>query len=311
MKNVSLGSHTVADIDGQVAKVLRGLGNPKPPIDLRLVRELLKLDRGYYSTTDDKLLRETFSRLKVAGLQVLKRPTLLKDAVKLLSLKALYLPDQKRILLDKDLPPLKHRWNEAHEIGHNLIPWHEGMMMGDTEQTLTPTCHQIMEAEANYAAGKLLFLADRFIAEATSSAPTLDFVRKLSKDFGNTMTSTLWRFVEQAHRDLPMVALVTGHPHVARRKADFDPANPCRYCVESPAFRKSFGLREVDLFATIANYCGSQRGGILGRSELVLTDLNGSKHLFDFETFFNSHEALTMGTWLRAYNSPVVTKTFG
>ena len=49
MKNVSLKARTIADIDGQVDKVLRGLGNPEPPADLRLVRDLLKLDRGYYS----------------------------------------------------------------------------------------------------------------------------------------------------------------------------------------------------------------------------------------------------------------------
>ena len=109
MRNVSLGPRTVADIDGQVAKVLRGLGSPEPPVDLRLVRELLKLDRDYYSTTDDGLLRETFSKIMVAGQQLLKRPTLLADAVRMLSLKALYLPDQKRILIDKDLPQLKHR----------------------------------------------------------------------------------------------------------------------------------------------------------------------------------------------------------
>ena len=36
------------------------------------------------------------------------------------------------------------------------------MMLGDTEQTLTPACHQVMEAEANYAAGQLIFLAKRF-----------------------------------------------------------------------------------------------------------------------------------------------------
>ena len=141
MRNVRLGQRTLVDIDGQVEKVLRGLGNPEPPVDLRLVRELQKLDRGYYSTTDDGLLRETMSKLLVAGKQVLARPTLIGEAVRTLSLKALYLPDQKRILLDKDLPPLKHRWNEAHEIGHDLIPWHAGMMFGDTEQTLTPACH--------------------------------------------------------------------------------------------------------------------------------------------------------------------------
>jgi hypothetical protein len=205
VKNLQLGARTVADIGDQVTKVLRGLGNPEPPINLALVRELLRLDRQYYSTTDDGLLRETISRLKVAGRQVLLRPTLLKEAVQNLSLKALYLPDQKRILIDKDLPKLKHRWNEAHEVGHDIIPWHVGMMLGDTEQTLTPTCHAIMEAEANYAAGQLLFLAERFPSDANDAQPSVDHIRQLSRRFGNTMTSTLWRFVEQAHQGLPMV----------------------------------------------------------------------------------------------------------
>lgn len=302
MKNVSLRPRTVADVDGQVAKVLRGLGYPEPPVDLRLVRELLKLDRGYYSTTDDSLLRETFSRLKVMGQQVLLRPTILGDAVRSLSLKALYLPDQKRILLDKNLPLLKHRWNEAHEIGHDLIPWHAGMMLGDTEQTLTPACHDIMEAEANYAAGQLLFLASRFKAEAMASPPSLGLVKALSKRFGNTLTSTLWRFAEEAHGDRPMVALVTGHPHPAKRKPDFDAANPCRYCVESPPFRDRFGVvTEPQLFDLIAGYSGAQRGGSLGQGEIILHDLNGDAHVFAFETFFNGHEALTLGHWLRPH----------
>ncbi|MFA6031932.1 MAG: DUF955 domain-containing protein [Myxococcota bacterium] len=300
MKNVSLDSRTVRDIDDQVAKVLRGLGNPAPPLDLRMVRELLKLDRGYYSTTDDGLLREVFSKLKVAGIQVLKRPTLLRDAVRELSLKALYLPDQKRILLDKDLPILKHRWNEAHEVGHDIIPWHEGMMLGDTEQTLTPACHEIMEAEANYAAGQLLFLSDQFLTEAASEEPTIDFVKRLSGRFGNTITSTMWRLIEQAHRDRPLVALVSAHPHPARRKASFDAANPCRYCIQSPLFRQRFGgFSEVELFAISAGYAGAQRAGPLGESEVALRDLNGGRHSFRFETFFNGHEALTIGTWQR------------
>ncbi len=310
MRNVSLGHRTVADIDGQVAKVLRGLGQPEPPIDLRVVRDLLKLDRGYYSTADDGLLRETLSRIRVAGQQVLLRPTILRDAVRSLSLKALYLPDQKRILLDQDLPLMKHRWNEAHEIGHDLIPWHAGMMLGDTEQTLTPTCHEIIEAEANYAAGQLLFMADRFRAEATAITPSLDVVKKLSRDFGNTVTSTLWRFVEQAHGDRPMVALVTGHPHPAKRKPDFDAANPCRYCVESPLFRERFGqILEPELFRIVVGYSGAQRGGTLGEAEVVLNDRNGEWHVFAFETFFNSHEALTLGYWLRPHTAGVLVQS--
>ena len=302
MNNVALGARTVTDIDAQVAKIIRGLGNPEPPLDLRLVRELLKLDRGYYSTTDDSLLQEMFSRLRIMGKQVLTRPTLLGDAVKAMSLKALYLPDRKQILLDQDLPLLKHRWNEAHEIGHDLIPWHAGMMFGDTEQTLTPVCHEKLEAEANYAAGQLLFLGDRFRAEVQGAPPSIARLRNLSTMFGNTLTSTLWRFTEAAHADRPTVALVSGHPHPAKRKPDFDPANPCRYFIASQSFRERFATTTgLHLFNKVAGYSGRQRGGMLGGRDVVLQDFDGRAHVFVFETFFNGHEALTLGCWLREH----------
>jgi hypothetical protein len=174
------------------------------------------------------------------------------------------------------------------------------MMLGDSEQTLTPACHATMEAEANYAAGQILFLGSRFTDEANSVQPRLDAIQRLSKGFGNTLTSTLWRFVEEAHTDTPMVALVSGHPHPARRKPDFDPADPCRYCVQSPAFTPRFGASsETSLFQTVATYSGRQRGGSLGQREVTLTDLNGDRHVFLFETFFNGHEALTLAVWAR------------
>lgn len=297
MRNLALGARTTADIDGQVVKILRGLGNPEPPLDLAVVRELLKLDFNYYSTTDDGLLREVTSRLIVMGKQIIKRPTIVGDAVRTLSLKALYLPDQKRIMLDKDLPFLKHRWNEAHEIGHGIIPWHEGMMFGDNEQSLTPACHEKMEAEANYAAGQLLFLAERFRAEAVENTPSLKFVKQMSKQFGNTITSTLWRLVEHGNGGRAMVALVSGHPHPAMRKPDFDPAQPCRYCVESDEFRAKFSISETALFQAIAAYCRPSQGGTIGQDEIILADRNGDRHHFLFETFFNRHEALTLGYW--------------
>jgi hypothetical protein len=303
LKNIQLRTPTRADIDERIARILRGLGNPEPPLDLRFVRDLLRLDRNYYSTNDDGVLRETVSRLKIAGKQVLMRPTLLAEAVRKLSLKALYLPDQRRILLDKSLPQLKHRWNEAHEIGHSVIPWHQAMMLGDDEQTLMPLCHAIMEAEANYAAGQILFLRNRFVEQANDVRPNLDEIIKLTKTFGNTMTSTLWRFVELAHPQIPLVGLVSGHPHPRKRKPDFDAENPCRYCVQSPQFAARFGsTSEGALFAKVVPYCGSQRGGPLGDDEVVLNDDNGDAHLFYFETFFNGHEALTLGVWQRSLN---------
>jgi hypothetical protein len=241
--------------------------------------------------------------MKIAGKQVLLRPTVLADAIRKLSLKALYLPDQKRIYLDGTLPVLKHRWNETHEIGHSIIPWHADMMLGDDEQTLTPLCHAMIEAEANYAAGQLLFMQGRFGDEANASPPSLVHIQKLKKCFGNTLTSTLWRFVERAHANVPMVGLVTVHPHPSRRPEGFDATEPCRYCIESPLFAASFrSVTESHLFSLASTYCGAQRGGFLGEAEVILTDDVGEQHLFHFQTFFNRYDALTLAVWRRKWS---------
>src|SRR3546814_5375772 len=106
-----------------------------------------------------------------------------------MDLRALYIPDQKRILIDKSQPELKHRWNEAHEIGHSLIPWHAGAMLGDNDHTLIPACHIKLEAEANFAEARLLFLRERFGNDAVDPAPCFESLRPSPKGF-DTQNST-------------------------------------------------------------------------------------------------------------------------
>ena len=299
-KNLLLSAKTAQDIDDRVGRVLRGLGNPEPPLRLEDVRHLLKLDRQFFTARDPSAVQEKISRIRVAAIQVYERPTLLIDAIKKLSLKALYLPDRKRILLDGDLPEKKHRWNEAHEVGHSLIPWHETLMHGDNSYTLQPHCHEQVEAEANYAAGRLLFLRDRFTQEARSSQLNLAAVQDLHQRFGNTYSTTLYRFVESAGADRPLVGMITDHPHPSRRPLAWDASHPCRYFIQSPAFAARFAkISEGEVFEAIAEYCGSQRGGPLGQNELSLTDDNGDDHRFYFETFFNRYDALTLGVYIR------------
>ncbi|MBP2490934.1 hypothetical protein JOH50_006730 [Rhizobium leguminosarum] len=297
MRNIILSRGTASDIDKQVTKILKGLGNPEPPLQLDDVRELLKLDRRYYSTTDDSFLRETISKLTVAGAQVLKRPSLILDAVKKLDLRALYLPDRKRILLDSTQPDAKQRWNEAHEIGHSLIPWHEDLMLGDQEQTLTPGCHDQIEAEANYAAGQLLFLQAQFQIAANDSAPGLDAVRSLKGAFGNTYTTTFWRFIEDSHREIPMIGLIGGHPrHPKQGKPNF------RHIIESPAYRAMFDSLSVEhLLQAMRTYCKYQKSGPLGAGEISIVDKRGETHVFLFESFSNTYDCLTLATYQRPH----------
>jgi Zn-dependent peptidase ImmA (M78 family) len=297
-KNRLLTTKTAQDIDKRVERVLRGLGNPEPPLRLEDVRELLNLDRAFYTADDPGIAREAISRIRVATIQVYQRPTLIFDAIRKLSLKALYLPDRKRILLDGNLPVKKHRWNEAHEIGHSMIPWHDEMMLGDNTFTLSHDCHEQIEAEANFAAGRLLFLRDRFEAEARSLNPRINSIQQLHSTFGNTLSTTLYRFVETAGVERPIVGLITDHPHVMRRPHTFDLDKPCRHFIQSPTFAARFSrLSEIELFNAVVGYCGSQSGGPLGDAELILSDDNGDQHRFYFETFFNRYDALTLGVY--------------
>jgi hypothetical protein len=297
-KNIALLPKTKLDIDKRVDRVLRGLGNPEPPLRLEDVRELLKLDLKFYTADDPSLAREAISRIRVGTIQVFKRPALIAEAIRTFSLKALYLPDRRRILLDGSIPKLKHRWNEAHEVGHSLLPWHEEMMHGDNDQTLSKGCMEHIEAEANFAAGRMLFLQNRFDEEVLSSALSIASITRLRDRFGNTLSSTLWRFVESIGGIAPVVGMITCHPHAMRRPADFNPLAPCKHFIQSSAFHRQFSkLTEIELFNSVAGYCGPQRGGLLGEGELILSDDNGLRHRFHFETFFNRYDALTLGVY--------------
>ena len=297
MKNRQIDAFAAQDIQAQVDKVLRGLDYPEPPLDLRHVRELLKLDCQFYSTTDTGWLRESVSKVKVGAKQLAMRPTLMLEVVRQASLRALWVPDKKRILIAEELPVPKRRHAEAHEIAHSITPHHRLFLFGDDRETLRTSCHEKLEAEANFGSGQLLFLRERFLAEACDLPRTLDAIREVAKEFGNTITMTLWRFVEEAHADEPMFGIISSHPRHPPK--NFDPQAPCRYFIESPAFRDRFGeaVTEAMGFAAIKRYASRARGGPLGEGDVVFKDSRGERHRFHMETFFNRHEALTLGTY--------------
>lgn len=308
MKNNPIDPLAAQDIRDQVDKILRGLSNPEPPLNLSDVRELLRLDLQFYSSTNTGPLREHLSRLKVGAKQVVRRPTLILDVVRRSGLKALWLPDRKRILIDQDLADLKKRHAEAHEITHSITPHHSAFFFGDNRETLRTSCHEKLEAEANFGSGQLLFLRKCFAEEAHDMPRTIATVRQLSKTFGNTITMTLWRLVEEAHADEPIFGVVSPHPK--NPGDDFDAAAPCRYFIESPAFRRQFGtVTEVSAFKAIQGYASRARGGPLGAGDVVFHDCSGKRHCFHMETFFNGYEALTLGTYRGLVPTQVVVPT--
>jgi len=250
--------------------------------------ELLKLDRKFYSSGDDSALREQYSRIKVGVLQVFKRPSLLLDVVKQCDLRAFYVPDRKRILIDQDrVPTLKVRWTTAHEITHDLcMDWHGDVLFGDSEATLSEACHEQIEREANYGAGQLLTLQRDYKELFTEESLCIANVQKLAKLFKNTLVSTLWRAVE--HSDRAVFALVGRHPQ-------HSPADACRYYIRSQCFEREFGtLDEIRILEYIRRYCGWSKIGKLGVQEVQLIDDRGDTRLFIFETFASPYDVMTL-----------------
>lgn len=300
MRNRFLPDRQRAEIDGQISKILRGLGNPNPPLDLVQVRALLRLDVGYYSSTDDGALREFVSRVRVAGKLLIERPTRIFDLVRKFDLKALFVPEGQRILLDSAQPEIKWRWNEAHEVIHSVLPHHQALMHGDDLFNLNPSCHVEIEHEANYGAGRLLFLQNRFTDFVRGSErPTFAVVKAAQKEFGNTLTSALWRLVEAL--DVPALGIVGPHPRYPDGNSE-----PCRYFIRSRAFEGQFSaISEVDILRIVRGYASWGRRGPLGAQEALIRDDNGDEHLFTFETFYNGHEALTLAVFARSRQSAV------
>ena len=291
MQNIYLDERTARDIDKRVAKILRDLDDPEPPLQLDLVRELLRLDRQYYSVADTGAISETVHRLMVAGKQIIARPALLIEAVRKWELKALWVPDRRRILIDSELPSPKQRWGEAHEIGHSILPWHETVMHGDKKHTLSLACESQVENEANFAAGRLLFLQEVFTERLRSSALTFAHVQALGSVFKNTMTTTLWRSVEASEG--AAFGLVSQHPR------DGLTEQPVRYFVRSRIFESQFGnVQAMQLFHELKSICYGRRGPI-GQGDILIRDDDGTCHIFYVESFNNSHEVLTLGVYRR------------
>lgn len=284
-----VGEYEADDIRKIVDRVLRDLGNPEPPLDLAQVRAQLNLNLQYYSTADPSLLQEVTHHIRWAGRQILDQPTRLFDAIRKAKLSALWLPSSNRIMIDQAVPKPKHRWIEGHEVGHSLIPWHREFLFGDNEVTLDPACHATVEAEANYASARLLFLQGRFGAEARDCSLDFKTVQAMAKRYGNTLTTTFWRMIEDRAPDLPVFGMMTAHPHYPDIGRG-DEGEEIRYFIRSRAFRQKFAkVTPEQGYAMIRKHSTRRsRGPVFNVTDALLDD-RGEVH--EFRAVFDRFES--------------------
>jgi hypothetical protein len=307
MTEIELGEFERREILDHVERVLRDLGYPDPPLDLPDVFNLLRLDLKYYSTSDSGFIAELTHRARLLMRKSI--PDFSRHLIGALAkskLCAFWIPDSRKILIDGAVPPPKHRWIEAHEIIHSITPWHRDFLLGDNKEMLDPRCHATIEGESNFGAGRLTFLQDRFGMEARELDLSFDSVQSLGKRYGNTLTSTLWHWVEDREPDRAVFGMISVHPRYPEI-GTHDGPDPWRYFIRSARFKTQFSnvlpSRAYQLITTHASW--KRKGPILLAKD-VLADVNGDLWEFQVESFSNTYALLTYGAALKK-RRPVVS----
>ncbi len=297
MVEAEVGGYEKREIDAQIARILRDLGNPPPPLKLKDVRDLLKIDLAYYKSTDPGVIQELTHRFALLAHKTI--PDIgrhLAAALAKSKLNAFWIPKSKRILLDETVPEPKHRWIESHEITHSVAGWHKDFLLGDNRFTVDPVCHATIEAEANYGAGRLLFMADRFGQEARDLPATFESVKALSKRYGNSIVSTLWRLIEGRDPDQSAFGMVSAHPIYPEIGAH-DGDEAWRYFIRSPNFRIQFpNVTPEQAYALISSHCTNRKKGPIFEVSDVLENAIGERWEFKIECFSTTHAVLTLAT---------------
>jgi Zn-dependent peptidase ImmA (M78 family) len=275
---------TRREIDKIVKRTLRDAGLVEPPVQVSVLIEHLNLYREFYDLEDPSVLQRVRHKVQVHGRKLL-------EITKKITLQAVWLTDDRRILIDQSLPAPKQSWASYHEVSHSLLPWHRDFFLGDTAQTLDPYYQEALEAEANYGASGLMFCGERFRSEALDLRPEWESVALLKKRYSASFPTTLRRFVEHSH-DLSMAMAVISPPW---EPLPDNQVSPCRHFVSSPRFLAEFGQVDAQpIVEHIQENVDKRRGGPVGEFDVSILNRNGTPSTFLIECFYNRYDILAL-----------------
>ena len=276
---------TRRDINKVAWRTLRDAGEIEPPVRIETILDHLNLYRDYYDLQNPGFIDRAKYKLLVHGRKLV-------NILHKIKLTAVLFNDERRIIIDRNLPEIKLDHPSFHEVSHRIIPWHRPYFAyGDTAQTLDPDWHEELEAEANYGASAMMFCGQRFTDEARAAPAEWAAVRTLTKRYGKSISTTLRRFV-QFGPDLPMAMLVSTPSWMDKPP---DQITRARHFVPSERFVGGFSsITPQDLLVEVDAHAVPRRGGLVGDFTCSLTDDNGELHEFHGETFFNTHYLQTL-----------------
>jgi hypothetical protein len=276
---------TRREIDKIVETILKEAGLGDPPIQIGVILEHLKLNRQFYSLDDPNLLQRIAHRLQIGKRKIVN---IVREKIRLA---AVWLPDEKRILIDESQPKQKQLWASFHDTIHSVLPWHRDFFLGDTAQSLEHDYQDMLESEANYGASGLMFGGKVFTAQALDTTPCWQSIEQLIKVHQKSYVTTFRRYVEHSH-DRALAGLVSTPWWMEKPE---DQITRCRHFIQSPRFRKEFPQVSADHLLQLVNRkTRPRKWGIAGEFTTALESNRGESREFFVEAFFSRHYLLTL-----------------
>jgi len=171
--------------------VLKRIGVTGPPVDLGAVADF----RGYE-------IRE------IAAANYRQFPNL---ASILATASAHLLRSHNLILINGDMPLVRRRSDTSHEIGHDIMPWQEGLNFSCGESALSLPM-ELVEREAFSAGAELLLPRLSFADDAEATALAIPSIYGLSRRYQAPLEVTAMRY---AALSLRRCAILVAEPPTA------------------------------------------------------------------------------------------------
>lgn len=159
--------------------VLKRVGIHKPPVDPRLIADFLGYEIKEVAAADYPQFPNLRSILRDACAHLLRSINL--------------------IVVSRDMALVKRRSSTFHEIGHDILPWQEGLDFACTEASMDSLVKSA-EREAFSAGAELLLLRNCFVDDAEGSRFGLAAVHGLAQRYQAPLESTAMRYASLSLR---------------------------------------------------------------------------------------------------------------
>lgn len=196
----------------------------------------------------------------------------------------------RRIVVDTQLHPRRREFIRYHEIGHDVLPWHQEILVVTSELDLTRGVREQFEAEANYFAGHAIFQVDDMGAIQRGRQLAADALAGLAARYNASLTATARQYI--VIQDIPAALLVgrpVGDPGARGIKFLYGVAN-ASFLSEFGGELLGAGVGPGDPMSQALNAAPM----VVARAVVVVNDQRGETRRLMTETIFNYYNTLTL-----------------